>query len=274
MDKLRVLIISQEMDPFTELSAISHFATKLPQYLNEQGVELRLLMPKFGTINERRHRLHEVVRLSGMNIIVNDDDYPLIIKVTSLPTTRLQVYFLDNDEFFKRKTIFKDEEGVSYEDNIDRMVFFCKGAIETVKKFGWSPDIIHCHGWMTSLIPMYLKTAYKNDPLFNQSKVVYSIYDDFTDKFDITDFNNKSSINNLNPEDMVSYESNGLINPHKGAINFSDAVINGSEDMNPDVTKLVEDSKKPALGFIGLEDDFAAGYYEFYQSMLTEDVPN
>ena len=122
-------------------------------------MEVRVLMPKYGSINERRHRLHEVVRLSGMNIIVDDDDYPLIIKVASLPGARLQVYFLDNEEFYKRKFVFDDENEKPFEDNQERMVFFCKGVVETVKKFGWPPDIIHCHGWMTSLVPFFLRTC-------------------------------------------------------------------------------------------------------------------
>ena len=170
--KKKILLITQEMEPYTGLSEIAELAYRLPLFLNDNKCEVRILMPRFGTINERRHRLHEVVRLSGMNIIVNDDDYPLIIKVASLPSSRIQVYFLDNDEFFKRKSVFEDSEGQDFEDNIDRAVFFCKGAIETVRKFGWAPDIIHCHGWMTSLIPLYLRTAYKNDPIFQSSKIV------------------------------------------------------------------------------------------------------
>jgi starch synthase len=272
MDKLRVLIISQEINPYTELSQISEFANKLPQYLNDKGIELRLLMPKFGNINERRHRLHEVVRLSGMNIIVNDDDYPLIIKVTSLPGTRLQVYFLDNDEFFKRKSVFEDENGKAYDDNEDRMVFFCKGAIETVKKFGWAPDIVHCHGWMTSLIPMYLKTAYKNDPLFKQSKVIYSLYDDFTQKFNQENFKEKASINNLNPEDLSGFDMGEEVNLHQGAVKYCDAVISGSENNSENVLSLLETCDKPVLNFLPLEK-FAPSYLEFYQSLLTEEVP-
>ncbi|KAA3633261.1 MAG: starch synthase, partial [Bacteroidetes bacterium] len=172
MSKKKVLIVTQEMQPYTALSEVSEIARKLPQYAHENGMEIRLLMPRFGVINERRHRLHEVVRLSGMNIIVDDDDYPLIIKVASLPEARIQVYFLDNEDFFKRKAMFEDEDGKPFEDNMDRMVFFCKGVIETVKKFGWPPDIIHCHGWMTSLIPLFIKEAYKTEPLFQHSKVV------------------------------------------------------------------------------------------------------
>ena len=149
MSKTKVLIVTQEMSPYTVASEISEIARRLPQHIQEQGMEIRILMPKFGTINERRHRLHEVVRLSGMNIIVDDDDFPLIIKVASVQGARMQVYFLDNEDFFKRKAIFEDADGKAFEDNPDRMIFFCKGVIETVKKFGWAPDIVHCHGWMT-----------------------------------------------------------------------------------------------------------------------------
>ena len=176
MSKTKVLIVTQEMNPYTVGSEIAEIARRLPQHIQEQGMEIRILMPKYGTINERRHRLHEVVRLSGMNIIVDDDDFPLIIKVASVQGARMQVYFLDNEDFFKRKAIFKDADEKAFEDNPDRMIFFCKGVVETVKKFGWAPDIVHCHGWMTSLIPLYLKTAYKSEPLFEDAKVVTSIY--------------------------------------------------------------------------------------------------
>ena len=156
MNKKRILIITQEMKPYLILSEIAKIANSLPVKLQEQGMEIRVLMPKFGSINERRHRLHEVVRLSGINIIIDNDDFPLIIKVASLPGARLQVYFLDNEDFFRRKNVFADDDNKFYEDNAERMIFFCKGAIETIKKFGWPPDVIHCHGWMTSLIPLYI----------------------------------------------------------------------------------------------------------------------
>ncbi len=178
MDKKRLLIVTQEMEPYTALSEIAGLVYQMPKYMFDQGLEIRLLMPRYGTINERRHRLHEVVRLSGMNIIVDDDDYPLIIKVASMPNSRLQVYFLDNDDFFKRKSVFEDADGQPFDDNPDRMIFFSKGIIETVKKFGWPPDYIHVHGWMTSLIPFYLRTVYKTEPLFANSKIIYSVYGD------------------------------------------------------------------------------------------------
>lgn len=273
MDKKKVLIVTQEMDPYTNLSTISEIARKLPQYIQENGMEIRVLMPRFGTINERRHRLHEVVRLSGMNIIVDDDDFPLIIKVASLPEARMQVYFLDNEDFFKRKQIFKDENGEPFEDNPDRMVFFCKGVIETVKKFGWPPDIVHCHGWMTSLIPLYLKTAYKTEPLFQRSKVIYSIYENdlqqaFSDQFAV-----KASINNLTESDLGAYQNGTGVNLNKGAIEYADALIIGSADVSNGLDKLLEEKGKPTLKAPTSEDeDYLSAYIEFYNSLLEEEV--
>ena len=271
MEKKKVLIVTQEMEPYTALSEISRIARKLPQYIQEKGFEIRVLMPRFGTINERRHRLHEVVRLSGMNIIVDDDDYPLIIKVASLPGARLQVYFLDNDDFFRRKSVFEDAKGKPFDDNADRSVFFCKGVLETVKKFGWAPDIIHCHGWMTSLVPLYLKTAYKNEPIFQNSKTVYSLYDNSLGKTFSDDFFDKASINNLEPEDLDAYKDGKNINLHAGAITFSDAVITGSETLSNATAKLIEETDKPVLEYKG-EEEYLAAYLEFFNSLLEQEV--
>jgi len=271
MEKKRVLIVSQEMEPYTALSEISKIARKLPQYVQENGMEIRVLMPRYGTINERRHRLHEVVRLSGMNIIVDDDDYPLIIKVASLPGARMQVYFLDNEDFFKRKSVFEDDKGKPFEDNQDRMVFFCKGVLETVKKFGWAPDIVHCHGWMTSLIPMYLKRAYSNEPLFKNAKVVYSLYDSsLPDSFDKSLFD-KASINNLKEEDLDAYKDGDNVTLNKGAAEFSDGIIIGSESINESDTNLVNGLSIPVLAHQPVET-YLAAYLEFFQSLLEQEV--
>src|SRR5690554_7101577 len=179
MAKTKILFVTHEMSPFLELSKISEITRQLPQAMQERGYEIRILMPRFGNINERRNRLHEVIRLSGMNIVVNNNDNPLIIKVASIPSARMQVYFLDNEEYFQRKHVFSDKSGKFYEDNDERSIFFCKGALETVKKLGWAPDVVHCHGWMSSLIPAYLKTSYKDDPTYKDSKVIYSLYNDY-----------------------------------------------------------------------------------------------
>ncbi len=271
MPKKKVLIITQEMNPYTALSEIAEIARRLPQYIQQKGMEIRVLMPKFGTINERRHRLHEVVRLSGMNIIVDDDDFPLIIKVASLPGARMQVYFLDNEDFFRRKSVFTDDEGEPFDDNADRMVFFCKGVIETVKKFGWGPDIIHCHGWMTALVPLYIKKVYNKEPLFQNSKVVYSIYDKKeTDNFGV-DFFAKASINALTEDDLAAYAKDGNIDVDRGAAAFSNGVIVGSESINDDVTNTLEGLDVPLLSYPGAEKEkYLPAYLEFYKLFLEE----
>jgi starch synthase len=271
MPKKKVLIITQEMNPYTAISEISEIARRLPQYVQQKGMEIRVLMPKFGTINERRHRLHEVVRLSGMNIIVDDDDFPLIIKVASLPGARMQVYFLDNEDFFRRKSVFTDDEGAAFDDNEDRMVFFCKGAIETVKKFGWPPDIIHCHGWMTSLVPLYIKKAYKNEPLFRDSKVIYSMYENpLTDNFS-ENFFAKASINALNEGDLKAYKTNDKIDVDRGAATFADGVIVGSESINESVTETLAGLETPVLEYPGAEKEaYLPAYLEFFKSFLEQ----
>ncbi len=169
MKKAKVLFISQEINPYLEITPMSDISRYLPQGIQETGKEIRTFMPRFGCINERRNQLHEVIRLSGMNLIIDDADHPLIIKVASIQAARMQVYFIDNEEYFQRKYVFRDGKNKFYKDNDDRSIFFCRGVLETVKKLGWAPDIIHCHGWMTSLVPLLIKTAYKEDPLFKNA---------------------------------------------------------------------------------------------------------
>ncbi|MCR9153008.1 MAG: glycogen/starch synthase [Bacteroidetes bacterium] len=176
MDSKRILYVSQEIHPYLPENEISKPSLEMPRKMNESGHQVRVFMPRYGLINERRHQLHEVIRLSGINIIVDDEDQPLIIKVASVPQARMQVYFIDNDEFFKRKSIFYTEDEDFHEDNDKRAIFFCRGVIETVKKLGWSPDIIHCHGWMASFLPLYLKKFHHDDPMFADSKTVLSVY--------------------------------------------------------------------------------------------------
>src|SRR5947208_60183 len=205
--KKRILFIANEMSPYLELTEFAETVNKLAIKSNDGGFEVRCIMPRFGVINERRHRLHEVVRLSGINVSVDNDDYPLQIKVASLPTARLQVYFLDNEDLFKRKGVFTDEKDQWFDDNALRTVFFCKGALETVKKFGWPPDVIHCSGWMTGLVPMYIKTAYKKEPVFGNSKVVFTIGETtFKEKLG-SDFLKLASINdNVTKKDLEPFK--------------------------------------------------------------------
>jgi len=271
MEKKRLLIVTQEMEPYTEGNDISTLVGKLPKYFQDNGYELRILMPRYGVVNERRHRLHEVVRLSGMNIIVDDDDYPLIIKVASLPGSRLQVYFLDNEDYFKRKFVFEDADGNPFDDNPDRAAFFCKGAIETVKKFGWAPDIVFCHGWMTSLIPLYLRTAYKTEPIFANSHIVYSVYDTPREREGAERFMQKAAINNLSKNDLVAFADGDGISMHKGAAAFADAVIIGSESQDTNVDYLSVAQDKPVLPWKN-EEEMLPAYLDFFKSLTEAEV--
>lgn len=276
MSKKKVLIVTQEMEPYTNLSIVSKIVRELPGRISKEGMDIRILMPRFGTINERRHRLHEVVRLSGMNIIVDEDDYPLIIKVASLPGARLQVYFLDNDEFFRRKQMFKDKENNVFSDNAERMVFFCKGVMETVRKFGWPPDIIHCHGWMTSLIPLYLKKAYKDDPIFRNAKLLYSIYESPFDKSLEDRFLEKASINNLHEDDLKAYMNDGRLDLHHGALTYADGSILGSPDLKEDEELMAYLNSLDQPVYIPESDELDEildGYIEFYKELTDETVP-
>ncbi|HVB04201.1 MAG TPA: glycogen/starch synthase [Chitinophagaceae bacterium] len=266
--KKRILFIVQEMAPYLELTGYAAIVNRLAIRANETGLEVRVIMPKFGTINERRHRLHEVVRLSGINIIIDNDDYPLIIKVASLPTARLQVYFLDNEDYFKRKFVFNDESGVFYEDNANRAVFFCKGALETVKKFGWPPDIIHCGGWMTALVPMYLKTAYKKEPVFADAKVVYTLDPSrFTEKLG-TQFLKKAMISNqIREKDMDPYKEGSHSAMNRGAAIYSDAIALSAEKTDQKLLdELKKDKSKLILPFQKNNPD-VADYLHLYQQL-------
>lgn len=231
--KKRVLFIANEMSPYLELTEFSETVNKLAIKANDSGFEVRCIMPRFGTINERRHRLHEVVRLSGINVTVDNDDMPLQIKVASLPSARLQVYFLENEELFKRKHIFHDEEDNWFEDNGLRTIFFCKGALETVKKFGWPPDIIHCSGWMTGLIPAYLKTVYKKEPVFAHSKTVFTIgQNTFKEKLG-ADFIKKALIHSsLKEKDLEVYKEANNTAMFRGGATFADAITFGAEKVD------------------------------------------
>lgn len=268
MAKTKLLIITHEMSPFLELTKISEITRQLPQAMQDKGFEIRILMPRFGNINERRNRLHEVIRLSGMNIIIDDNDNPLIIKVASIPAARMQVYFLDNEEYFQRKFVFRDANSKFYDDNDERSIFFCKGALETVKKLGWSPDVVHCHGWMSALVPAYIKTTYKNDPTFKNAKVVYSVYENCFDEQLNENFYKKAVMNNMTEDDTKAFAKADSNSVHIGAITHSDAVVLAAENIHDDVLKFVKDSNKPTLAY-NLTEDFE-NFYNFYEEVTNE----
>ncbi len=231
--KKRILFIANEMSPYLEMTEFAEIVNRLAVKSNESGMEVRCIMPRFGIINERRHRLHEVVRLSGINVSIDGDDYPLVIKVASLPNARLQIYFLDNEDLFKRKTLFHDDNEKWFADNVVRTVLFCKGALETVKKFGWPPDIIHCSGWMTGLIPMYIKTAYKKEPVFSNCKIVYTIgQNTFKEKLG-ADFTRLAAISsNIKDKDLEPFKEGNNVAMFRGGATYADAITFGAEKVD------------------------------------------
>lgn len=265
----KVLFISSEMSPFLDSNPLSDIARVLPQAVQEQDNEVRILVPRFGVINERRNRLHEVVRLSGMNITIDDNDNPLTIKVASIPSTKMQVYFLDNEDYFHRKHIYSDENNDFFADNDERTIFFCKGALETVKKLGWYPDIIHCQGWMTSLIPLYLKTIYKDEPVFQNSKVVYSIFSNEHQDSLGSDFTRKASLNHITDDELKPYQNGDCASLYIGAITHSDAVVRCDSEIDPSVDQHLKNGlEKPILEHRG--ENIAAEYTEFYDTLLAK----
>jgi len=267
MKKTRVLFVSQEITPYLPETPLSKLSRELPQAIQERGREIRTFMPRYGNINERRNQLHEVIRLSGMNLIIDDNDQPLIIKVASIQSARMQVYFIDNEEYFQRKFIVTDKNEVPFEDNDERMLFFCKGVLETVKKLGWSPDIIHCHGWMTALLPVLIKRNYKDDPLFAESKVVYSLYDDNFPQVMDKRLAEKMIMDGIPSADTTLLAEPDYLNLTRHAMSFADGVIVGSEGVDAELLKFAHKSNKPLLGYKG-PDDYANVYSAFYDEVL------
>lgn len=268
MEKTKVLFITQSIDPFMEGHTFAALVRKLSQGTQESDREIRVFMPRFGVINERRHQLHEVIRLSGMNLIINDSDHPLIIKVASIPQARMQVYFIDNDEFFRRKEVFTSKDGNKFcEDNADRALFFSRGVMETVKKLGWSPDIVHCHGWMTGFAPIYLKTMYANDPHFAGAKIVYTSYNEnINEKLDnaIVD---KLAFDDISKDKTTTIVEGSVLNLNKLAIEFSDAFIAGSEDVHEDLFKFANKLNKPTLSY-QTDSNLVEKHQSFYNDVL------
>tara|TARA_A200000113_G_scaffold179304_2_gene164965 strand:- start:1396 stop:2220 length:825 start_codon:yes stop_codon:yes gene_type:complete len=269
MEKSKILYVTQEINPFLIESEISNFVRKVAQGVHESNKEIRIFMPRFGVINERRHQLHEVIRLSGMNLIVNDYDHPLIIKVASIPQIRIQVYFIDNEEYFKKKFIFKGSDGKYFKDNDERSMFFCRGVLETVKKLGWMPDIVHCHGWMTALMPVYLKSVYKNDPHFSNAKIIYAHYkQDEKLKFS-KDLPTKLDFDEL-PTGDLNLDGLADVNKlHEIGIQWSDAVSHGSPEVDESLLELIKKTDKSVLEYHD-EEQTVEAHQNFYDKVLSE----
>jgi starch synthase len=268
MSKLRILYVANEVDPFLNTTHVANFLRKLPSAMQDKGFDIRILVPRFGLINERKNRLHEVVRLSGFTVPVGDDDKPVTIKVASLPSARLQVYFIDNEDCFQRKYVLTDKENNFYADNDERAIFFCKGALETVKKLGWSPDIVHCSDWMTALIPLYLKTTYSEDPIFKGAKIVSSLFDtNFSYQFNKDEIFDKVRLEGIEDDMMGSIASADYEGFIKIGVEYSDAIITTQEEKIEIFNKIIDELPNKDLRYIA-ENDIDA-YNVLYTELAT-----
>ena len=269
MAKKKILFINQEITPYVPETNMSVMGKALPQAMQEKSHEIRTFMPKWGNINERRGQLHEVIRLSGMNLIINDTDHPLIIKVASIQQARVQVYFIDNDDYFSRRQMEKDETGEDYPDNGERAIFFARGVLETVKKLRWVPDIIHCQGWMSALVPLYIKTAYNDEPSFANTTVITSLFannlqKDFGENFKkCIEFRDASADVLKDYSDTIDFDELSRL-----AIDFSDGVVLGESGVS---AGLIDYAKGKSVPLLDYQEDFADAYEAFYQQLCPED---
>ena len=268
MKAKKVLFITGEMVPFVPENSKSLMGRYMPQAIQELGHEIRTFTPKWGVINERRNQLHEVIRLSGMNLIIDDTDHPLIIKVSSIQAARMQIYFIDNDDYFMKRTMAIYPNGEEYKDNGERAIFYARGVLETVKKLGWTPDVIHCHGWIASLAPLYIKTAYKDEPSFHDAKVVFSasapeLKDDLGQHFAQC-----IPFKDAKMEDFQELcgERLGHTELSKIAVKFSDGVILDDKDVNSEITDYAKSLNIPLLDYQG--EDYKEAYSKFYDSLM------
>jgi starch synthase len=267
MEKKKVLFIFQEITPYLPESEKSIIGRYLPQGIQERGKEIRTFMPRYGSVNERRNQLHEVIRLSGMNLIINDSDHPLIIKVASIQAARMQVYFIDNEDYFHRKFVMTDKNDEPYDDNDERAIFFARGVLETVVKLRWAPDIIHCHGWFGSIVPVLIKRTFADDPLFLNSKVIFSLYNDELDKTFDSNLGEKVQNEEIKAEDVKVLDNPTYSSLYKLAIQYSDGIIKGSPSLSNEVEDTLKIYEKPILEFQN-EESYLDAYNDFYDKIL------
>jgi starch synthase len=269
MKAKKILFITQEMIPFVPETSKSLIGRYLPQAIQEKGHEIRTFTPKWGIINERRNQLHEVIRLSGMNLIIDDTDHPLIIKVSSIQAARMQIYFIDNDDYFQKRSMTLDENGNEYDDNGERAIFYARGVLETVKKLRWIPDVIHCHGWITSLAPLYIKKAYHDEPSFRDTKIVFSasspeFKNDLGQHFaECIPF--KGATKECFSE--ICAEKLGHTELSKIAIKYSDGIILDDQNVSDELVEYAKSLNIPILDYQP-EDKYCEAYNEFYDTVF------
>lgn len=269
MKAKKVLFINQEITPYVPESEMSNLGRQIPQIIHEKGYEIRTFMPKWGNINERRGQLHEVIRLSRMMLIIDETDHPLIIKVASIPATRIQVYFIDNEEYFTKRLMAKDENGVEYDDNGERAIFFARGVLETVKKLRWTPDVIHCQGWMCSAIPLYVKTAYREEPSFANTKVVTSLFSEELKGGLGEKFKDSIAFRDVKSDILDNYNKDfSFMDLEKLAIDYSDGIVKAGADVNPEIIKYATEKGLPVICHPEKEEDICQTYQEFYDKIF------
>ena len=269
MEKKKVLFVFEEITPYLPESEKSIIGRYLPQGIQERGKEIRTFMPRYGSVNERRNQLHEVIRLSGMNLVINDTDHPLIIKVASIQAARMQVYFIDNEDYFHRKFVMVDKNDEPFDDNDERAIFFARGVLETVIKLRWAPDLIHCHGWFGSIIPILIKKTFSDDPLFVDSKVVISVYDDGFDKSFGKNLALKAQNDEIRAGDVKILEEGTYASLYKLGIQYADGIIYGSPSVNKEVEEAIIKSGKPILEYQN-EESYVDAYNDFYDKILNQ----
>lgn len=268
MASRKILYVCQEIMPYLPETELSTLSRRLVQAMQERGNEIRTFMPRYGCINERRNQLHEVIRLSGMNLIIDDNDHQLIIKVASIPSARIQIYFIDNDDFFARKAVITDAEGNEFEDNDERAIFFARGVLETVKKLNWSPNIVHCMGWMSAIVPIYLKKVFNDDPLFRDVKVVVSLCDDSFEQPFNEGFAQKVANEGVKDEKLADLTLPSYENLYRFVIDYADGIVVASENANPSLVEYARQSGKPVMEFEKAEEaEMFDNYNRFYEEL-------
>ena len=267
MAKNKILYICQQITPYLPETEESYLCRHLSQAMQERGNEIRTFMPRYGCVNERRNQLHEVIRLSGMNLIINDNDHQLIIKVSSIPSARIQIYFIDNDDFFSRKAVLTDAEGQPFEDNGQRMVFFARGVLETVKKLQWTPTVVHCHGWFSAIAPIYLRKVFNDDPVLRDAKIVVSLYEERFDKPLDSSLRAHIESEGVEDENMSIIDCPSYENLLRYVISNVDGVVAGSASASAELLDFAHEQGKRVLEYQSPESE---GFYENYDRFYEE----
>ena len=268
MASRKILYVCQEIMPYLPESELSGLSRRLAQAMQERGNEIRMFMPRYGCINERRNQLHEVIRLSGMNLIIDDNDHQLIIKVASIPSARIQIYFIDNDDYFARKAVLLDDDGKAFADNDERAIFFARGVLETVRKLNWAPTVVHCMGWMSAVVPIYLKKVFNDDPLFRDVKIVVTLADDRFDEPLDAQFAEKIANEGVKDEKLSILSTPSYENLYRFVIDYADGITVASPKASPELVEYARQSGKPVLEYREPdEEDFFDNYNRFYEEL-------